>query len=176
MYDNDGFIYFVDRLGDTFRWRGENVSTVEVENTISRLLNSTEVVVYGVEVNGQEGRAGMATIMSLDIDVKQLGEGLVNALPAYARPIFLRLNVNVSVNKNWLLIIAKISNFVCIKRFFLKVDHTGSFKAQKTNLQKEAFNVNLFADKTYYFDSRAKCFLELTKEKYADIQDGSIRV
>ncbi len=96
MYDNDGYIYFVDRLGDTFRWRGENVSTVEVENAISARLDSREVVVYGVEVNGQEGRAGMATLMTLDVDVRQLGEDLKKDLPAYARPLFLRLNINVS--------------------------------------------------------------------------------
>jgi len=96
MYDNDGYIYFVDRLGDTFRWRGENVSTVEVENAISGRLDSREVVVYGVEVNGQEGRAGMATLMTLDVDVRQLGEDLKKDLPAYARPLFLRLNINVS--------------------------------------------------------------------------------
>ncbi len=95
-YDNDGFIYFADRLGDTFRWRGENVSTVEVENAISSRINSKEVVVYGVEVNGQEGKAGMATLMTLEVDVKKLGEDLIRDLPAYARPIFLRLNVNVS--------------------------------------------------------------------------------
>ncbi len=96
MYDNDGYIYFADRLGDTFRWRGENVSTVEVENAISSRLASKEVVVYGVEINGQEGKAGMATLMTLDVDVKQLGEYLIKDLPAYARPIFLRLSLNVS--------------------------------------------------------------------------------
>ena len=83
-------------MGDTFRWRGENVSTVEVENTISSRLNSKEVVVYGVEINGQEGRAGMASLMTLDVDIKQLGEHLKKDLPAYAKPLFLRLNVNVN--------------------------------------------------------------------------------
>ena len=93
--DNDGYIYFVDRLGDTFRWRGENVSTVEVENTISARLESTEVVVYGVEINGQEGRAGMTTLMTLDVDIKKLGDALKTDLPAYARPLFIRLNDKV---------------------------------------------------------------------------------
>ena len=58
--DHYGYIYFVDRLCDTLRWKGENVSTIEVENVISSFLNSKEVVVYGVEVPGQGERAGMA--------------------------------------------------------------------------------------------------------------------
>ncbi len=95
MSDKHGWIYFVDRLGDTFRWRGENVSTVEVENIISSRLDSREVVVYGVEIKGQEGRAGMATLMTLDVDIKKLGENIKTDLPPYARPVFLRLNEHV---------------------------------------------------------------------------------
>lgn len=148
--DKDGYIYFVDRLGDTFRWRGENVATIEVENIISARLDSTEVIVYGVEIAGQEGKAGMATLMTLECDVKKLCEGLKKDLPSYAKPLFLRLND--------------------------KVDHTGSMKAQKTKLMKEGFNVNLFPDKTYYYNSKAGTYCELTKEIYEDIQNGSIRM
>ena len=53
--DNLGYVYFCDRLGDTFRWRGENVATVEVENVLSTVLGSAQVVVYGVALPGQEG-------------------------------------------------------------------------------------------------------------------------
>ena len=92
MTDSLGYVYFCDRLGDTYRWRGENVSTIEVENVISRNLNSREVVVYGVEVPGQEGKAGMAAINCEpnEIDLKQLGDKLKKDLPSYARPVFLR--------------------------------------------------------------------------------------
>uniref|UniRef100_H0YZR3 Long-chain-fatty-acid--CoA ligase n=1 Tax=Taeniopygia guttata TaxID=59729 RepID=H0YZR3_TAEGU len=62
VMDKYGYMYFRDRTGDTFRWKGENVSTTEVEGTLSRILNLTDVVVYGVEVPGVEGRAGMAAI------------------------------------------------------------------------------------------------------------------
>ena len=86
-----GYTYFVDRLGDTFRWKGENVSTVEVENAISLRLESKEVTVYGVEVLGEEGKAGMATITSVDVDIKKLGEHLKADLPSYAKPLFIRL-------------------------------------------------------------------------------------
>ena len=90
-------MYFVDRLGDTFRWRGENVSTIEVENIISSKINSKEVVVYGVEIPGQEGKAGMATIVSNDndIDMIKLSEEIKNELPAYAKPLFVRITDKV---------------------------------------------------------------------------------
>ena len=86
-----GYTYFVDRSGDTFRWRGENVSTIEVENVISSKLNSKEVAVYGVEIPGQEGKAGMATLTSTNVNIKELGEQIIKELPAYAKPLFIRL-------------------------------------------------------------------------------------
>jgi acyl-CoA synthetase (AMP-forming)/AMP-acid ligase II len=90
-----GYTYFVDRLGDTFRWRGENVSTFEVENIISSRLNSKEVIVYGVEVPGQEGKAGMATILDLNVDIAALGEHIKKDLAPYAKPLFIRLEAEV---------------------------------------------------------------------------------
>ena len=94
MRDSFGYMYFCDRLGDTYRWRGENVSTIEVENVLSAHLNSKEVVVYGVEIAGQEGRAGMAALLETSLsggDLAQLGEKIKRDLPAYARPVFIRL-------------------------------------------------------------------------------------
>lgn len=92
MTDTLGYIYFCDRLGDTYRWRGENVSTIEVENVISRNLNSSEVVVYGVEVPGQEGKAGMAALNCHpdSVNLGDLGAKIKNSLPSYARPVFIR--------------------------------------------------------------------------------------
>ena len=93
MCDRFGYMYFCDRLGDTYRWRGENVSTVEVENIISSTLNSREVVVYGVQIPGEEGRAGMAAILDSEKrqqDLDQLTASVKKSLPAYARPVFIR--------------------------------------------------------------------------------------
>jgi acyl-CoA synthetase (AMP-forming)/AMP-acid ligase II len=91
VMDYYGYIYFVDRLGDTFRWKGENVSTIEVENVLSSFINSKEVVVYGVEVPGQEGRAGMAILITDSIDAKKLSDYVQKNLPFYAKPLFIRV-------------------------------------------------------------------------------------
>lgn len=89
--DSFGYIKFCDRLGDTFRWRGENVATIEVENVISKHLNFAETIVYAVEIPGEEGRAGMASITSnKSVDIQKLSEYLATNLPMYARPLFIR--------------------------------------------------------------------------------------
>ena len=116
--DEYGYVYFHDRIGDTFRWRGENVSTAEVEATMSNILGLRDVVVYGVRVPGTEGRAGMAAIADPDnngIDIRALVQGLKELLPSYAHPIFLRIVGSVSV--------------------------TGTFKLQKTKLREEGFDL-----------------------------------
>ena len=92
--DEQGWLYFQDRTGDTFRWRGENVSTLEVEAAITKVLGHTSAVVYGVEVPGAEGKAGMAAILQEElgekVDLDFLASGLRKALPSYARPMFVR--------------------------------------------------------------------------------------
>ena len=91
--DEHGWLYFQDRTGDTFRWRGENVSTLEVEAAITKVLGHTSAVVYGVEVPGAEGKAGMAAILQEEgekLDLDLLASGLRKALPSYARPMFVR--------------------------------------------------------------------------------------
>ncbi len=98
--DEYGWIYFCDRLGETYRWKGENVSTVEVENIISEKLKSTEVIVYGVEVPDHEGKAGMATIVDDKLDIRKFYDNLKNDLTTYARPLFIRLAKNVEHTGN----------------------------------------------------------------------------
>ena len=88
MRDAEGYFYFVDRIGDTFRWKGENVATLEVAEAIAACRGVTDVSVYGVTVPGHDGRAGMAAIVAGDgFDLQTLHARLRERLPAYAVPI-----------------------------------------------------------------------------------------
>ncbi|HUK61627.1 MAG TPA: long-chain-acyl-CoA synthetase [Stellaceae bacterium] len=90
--DKSGFYYFVDRIGDTFRWKGENVSTAEVAAAIATCPGVIDAAVYGVRVPGAEGRAGMAAlVVEPGFEFAHLRRHLAERLPAYARPVFLRL-------------------------------------------------------------------------------------
>ncbi|KAK1155752.1 long-chain fatty acid transport protein 4-like [Acipenser oxyrinchus oxyrinchus] len=148
IMDQYGYMYFKDRTGDTFRWKGENVSTTEVEGTLSRLLDMTDVVVYGVEVPGIEGRAGMAAIADPadGIDLERFARDLEKALPPYARPIFLR--VLPEVNK------------------------TGTYKFQKTEMRQEGFDPKVVSDRLYVLDCSKGKYVPLDEEVYCNIQSG----
>jgi fatty-acyl-CoA synthase len=95
--DEAGFYRFVDRMGDTFRWKGENVSTAEVAEAVGAFDGVAEAVVYGVEVSGCDGKAGMAAVVARDgLDVAGLVRHLAERLPAYARPVFIRLSAGLA--------------------------------------------------------------------------------
>lgn len=150
--DEYGYIYFHDRTGDTFRWRGENVSTAEVESVMSKVLGLRDVVVYGVMVPGTEGRAGMAAIVDPDykVDLVALASSLKKLLPSYACPMFLRI--------------------------VHSVDLTGTFKLQKSKLRDQGFDIGVIEDQLFYFDSREKMYLALDENKYEQIIRGEIRM
>ncbi|XP_023328130.1 long-chain fatty acid transport protein 4 [Eurytemora carolleeae] len=144
VMDYEGWLYFKDRKGDTFRWRGENVSTTEVEGVIAKLLDNVSNVVYGVEVPGSEGKAGMAAIQTGNsIDLDKLCEGLKKELPSYARPIFIRL----------------------VKH----LDITGTYKLQKTELQKEGFDVERIQDEIYFMGPKDVGYRRLDSETYKNL-------
>uniref|UniRef100_A0A8I3Q6Y8 Arachidonate--CoA ligase n=2 Tax=Canis lupus familiaris TaxID=9615 RepID=A0A8I3Q6Y8_CANLF len=148
VMDELGYLYFRDRTGDTFRWKGENVSTTEVEGTLSRLLDMTDVAVYGVEVPGTEGRAGMAAVANSagSCDLEHFAQLLEKELPLYARPIFLR--------------------------FLPELHKTGTFKLQKMELRKEGFNPAVVRDPLFYLDARKGRYVPLDQKAYARIQAG----
>ena len=146
--DELGYLYFCDRLGDTFRWKGENVSTTEVENTISKVLNCTDVVVYPVSVPGTEGKGGMAymNINQGDFDAQFVTQQLKESLPKYAIPLFIRVGNCVSV--------------------------TGTHKYQKSKLKKESFDPKcLDKEEELYFYSSNK-YEKLGLVRYEEIKNG----
>lgn len=149
--DEFGYLFFKDRTGDTFRWKGENVSTSEVEAILSNIVNYKDVIVYGVEVKGQEGRAGMAAILDPqdELNLSSLAENIKKQLPVYARPIFIRI--------------------------MKKLDMTGTFKLKKVDLQREGFNPNDIKENIYYLDSNGNYAL-LTAESFDKINSGVIRL
>lgn len=148
--DQYGNLYFKDRTGDTFRWKGENVSTSEVEAQVSNVAGYRDTVVYGVEIPNTEGRAGMAAILDVDqtVDLDALSSGLKAVLPAYARPQFIRL--------------------------LSKVDMTGTFKLKKLDLQKEGFDPTKIGDSLYYLSASGK-YSKLDKAAYEQIVNGGLR-
>ena len=148
--DEEGWVYFCDRSGDTFRWKGENVSTAEVECTISKILELTDVVVYGVEVPGNEGRAGMAAIVGSPeaIDLPGLPQQLFLSLPAYAVPLFVR--------------------------FIKSADLTGTFKLQKVKLRSEGFDKDKVSDPLYVL--KGKSYVPLSEEMYQEVVNGTARM
>jgi fatty-acyl-CoA synthase len=149
--DEKGFFYFVDRIGDTFRWKGENVSTTEVAATISAFPDVVKAVVYGVTIPGSEGRAGMvAAVVHGSFDLIAFHEFLVERLPEYARPVFLR--------------------------FPRKIDVTGTFKSKKQHLAREAYDPTATADAIYFNDPVRQTFVKVDVALYESINSGKVRM
>ena len=149
--DKHGFFYFVDRIGDTFRWKGENVSTRELTDIICECPGVSQAVVYGVTIPGAEGRAGMATLVVKDgFDIEAFRRYLVERLPEYAHPLFLRLAT------------------------FLQV--TTTFKSQKRQLSHLGFDPSATTDPIYFNDPAGQACVRLDSELYERILSGQVRI
>ncbi|CAG2118538.1 unnamed protein product, partial [Medioppia subpectinata] len=148
--DELGFLYFRDRTGDTFRWKGENVSTTEIEAIIQKVIRLNDCVVFGVAIENSEGKAGMAVLTRPTegtLDMKQLYARLKDEIPSYAIPLFVRL--------------------------VDKIELTGSYKLQKHSLEKEAFNPNVVKDELYFLDKKSDSYVTITPQLYQQIQSGN---
>ncbi len=141
---------FVDRLGDTFRWKGENVSTTEVENICSEYPKIVEAVVYGVEIPNTNGRAGMAAITLQDgaelndQDLTDMVTSFKKDLPPYAVPVFLRVQ--------------KV------------VETTGTFKYQKNKLKEQAFDPNKTSDRLLVLLPGQSAYCDISPEIFSNIE------
>ena len=150
--DEEGYVYFCDRTGDTFRWKGENVSTMEVEGVVQQILDHRDVTVYGVEVPGMEGRAGMAAIVGTEetVNLAKLLQQLSLSLPAYAVPLFVRLSSSATT--------------------------TGTLKLKKVDLRNEGYDVDKVPDPVFFLHPLLKTYVSLTNELQAEIANGNIRL
>ena len=148
--DDEGYFYFVDRVGDTFRWKGENVATLEVAATLRACPGVAEATVYGVTVPGAEGRAGMASlVIAGDLDLATLADHL-RALPDYARPLFLRVARALAM--------------------------TATFKPKKHDLAKEGFDPARIGEPLYVFDRARDAYVALGSDVFALIESGAMRL
>jgi fatty-acyl-CoA synthase len=145
--DAQGFFYFVDRMGDTFRWKGENVATTEVAAALNSFPGIVEANVYGVAVPGSDGRAGMAALeIAGNLDLTGLKVHLATRLPAYARPVFLRIVRSLAI--------------------------TETFKQKKQDLARGGFDP--IADPLYV--DLGEGYVPLDAALYARISTGRIRI
>ncbi|MEP3562433.1 MAG: long-chain-acyl-CoA synthetase [Marinobacter sp.] len=146
-------LQFVDRMGDTFRWKGENVSTNEVENIIDGSGMVEEAIVYGVEIPHTNGKAGMVTLVpqktSDGFDPDKLLAYLQENLPAYAVPVFIRVTQ--------------------------AIEKTGTFKYRKVDIQKLGYSLERADDVVYVWLPKASGYTKVTPELIADIEAGDVR-
>ena len=172
--DAFGFFYWADRVGDTFRWKGENIATTEVEHVLSALPFVSDVCVFGVEIQNYDGRCGMVAMSLTDIDTKSLDEALTSVdwslfhkectrnLPIYARPSFIRVMTGA-------------------------LQTTGTFKHQKTVLVKAGFNPTadtdrgsgsnaLNEDRLFFYSAKEGTVVNLDVSLYDSIMSGKCRL
>jgi fatty-acyl-CoA synthase/citronellyl-CoA synthetase len=154
MVINQGFkhIAFADRLGDTFRWKGENVATTEVEAVANEYPGIEHSVAYGVEIPGTDGRAGMAALTLKDInnfDAAAFSRHLHEKLPAYAVPIFIRILEQEEI--------------------------TGTFKYRKVELKKEHYDLKQVDDALFVMSPEKQQFIPLDSDILISIQQQKLR-
>jgi acyl-CoA synthetase (AMP-forming)/AMP-acid ligase II len=159
--DANGRVYFVDRLGDTFRWKSENVSTNEVADVLGGFEQIAEANVYGVAVPNADGRCGCATVvlkeglMPESLDVAGLGKFVNERLPRYAVPYFLRVAPQLS--------------------------YTGTFKIQKGQAKREGVDLDLIEksgskDKVFWLPPGETSYKEYSRSDWEALKSGKVKM
>ncbi|MFW9785224.1 MAG: long-chain-acyl-CoA synthetase, partial [Candidatus Heimdallarchaeota archaeon] len=144
---------FADRFGDTYRWKGENVSTLEVEMILNSYPEIEYCTVYGVEIPKHEGKAGMVAIKLKKADqlnLKKFANFTVENLPKYSIPIFLRVQD--------------------------ELEFTGTHKLRKVNLRKQGYDINKISEPMYLWNSSTQSYNLLKNEDYLGILDGKLKL
>ncbi|MFJ4387800.1 long-chain-acyl-CoA synthetase [Pseudomonas sp. NPDC089408] len=143
-YDEDGYFYFVDRMGDTFRWKSENVSTQEVAAALGDFPGLELINIYGVQVPGQEGRAGMAAVLMQPgqrFDPAAFYALTEQRLPRYAAPVFVRVSA--------------------------AADLTSTFKLRKVDLQRQGYAPSAFSDPLFIRDESSRSYMPYSADVLA---------
>ena len=149
--DEQGYFHFVDRIGDTFRWKGENVATSEVNEAVADCPGVREASTYGVEVPGTDGRAGMvAIVIDTNFDIGQFAAHLAKRLPTYACPVAVRICASLAT--------------------------TETFKQKKHELARDGFDPERISDPLFYRDGKSSAYRPIDAEIHAGIVDGKIRL
>jgi fatty-acyl-CoA synthase len=149
--DAGGYYHFIDRIGDTYRWKGENVSTTEVAGAICEFPGVADATVYGVAVPGADGRAGMAALVAgAAFDLAAFRSHLAARLPAYARPLFVRMRSEIEV--------------------------TSTFKHTKHELARQGFDPAGTTDAIYLNDPERQAYVRLEPALYGRILGGGLRL
>lgn len=149
--DKLGYFYFMDRVGDTYRWKAENVATGEVAAALSRFEGVTQANVYGVQVPGYDGRAGMAAVIAEgQPDMAALKSHIEASLPHYAQPVFLRLSQ--------------------------EAETTSTFKFKKTNLVKAGFDPANISEPLYFANPESGAYDLIDGPTYKKICEGEVRL
>ncbi len=150
-HDAENYFYFVDRIGDTYRWKGENVSTGEVADRLAEAAGVLEANVYGVAVPGQDGRVGMVALtVDDDFALTDFHAHVEKELPSYAQPLFLRLQ--------------------------RQIETTGTFKYRKVDLVEDGFNPARVKDPLYFRNPLKKAWTKVTKASFEKICEGGFKL
>ncbi|HEC40098.1 MAG TPA: long-chain-acyl-CoA synthetase, partial [bacterium] len=149
---DDHWVSFADRFGDTFRWKGENVSTLEVENILDTHEMVLSSAVYGVPIPKTEGKAGMASLMvesASKIDIDSISRFVSDSLPKYSVPVFLRIRETLAL--------------------------TGSYKITKVGLKREEYDVEKITDPLYCWDASNKIYIPFNSDLYEQLKAGKLK-
>jgi len=149
----DRWVSFIDRIGDIFRWKGENVSTQEVENILSSNKSILTSAVYGVPIPNNEGKAGMASLSiknGTKLDINMISKFVAESLPRYSIPIFIRLRD--------------------------ELDLTGTYKITKTTLRSEAYDITKINDLLYFWDHSSNRYIPFGENLYHQLLDGKLKI
>ena len=150
LHEN-AWLSFADRVGDTFRWKGENVSTNEVAETLNGARGVLEANVYGVMVPGADGRAGMASLNHDEtFSLSDFTKFVIDNLPGYQRPYFLRLQQEMRI--------------------------TGTFKHQKVDYRKEGYDPKIISDPLYILDQDQDQYRPVDEALFDSIKSGEYQI